>query len=93
LLTLWLFGGGGLCFLVIIQTILGHYGEAGEVWNWLLPNVMPTLSLIISVWIMDFSSEDEDTIDRFVFWFTFILSGSYLVMVALPILLQSFAPA
>jgi hypothetical protein len=42
---------------------------------------------------MDFSSEDEDTIDRFVFWFTFILSGSYLIMVALPILLQPFAPA
>ena len=92
LLTLWLFGGGGLCFLVIIQTILGHYAEASEVWNWLLPNVMPTLSLIISVWIMDFSSEDEDTIDSFVFWVTFVLSGSYLIMVALPILLQPFTP-
>ena len=39
---------------------------------------------------MDITSEDGDAIGIFVFCFIFILSGSYLVMLALPIFLQPF---
>ncbi len=50
LATLWFIGAGTLFTVVLIQTIMGHYGDKiDEVWGWFLPTVMPTLSLVIGV--------------------------------------------
>jgi hypothetical protein len=88
------FSGAGLLFLVmILQTIFGHYGtDAEEAWGWLLPGILPTLSLIIGVLVMDAlgKSVKAATVDGFMFWTAFGLSVFYLMMVALPILLQPF---
>ena len=88
------FTGAGLLFLVmILQTIFGRYGaDAEEAWGWLLPGILPTLSLIIGVLVMDALGKGvkAQRVDAFMFWTSFGLSVFYLLMVALPILLQPF---
>jgi hypothetical protein len=90
---LW-FSFAALLFLVlIVQTIFGHYGaQPDEAWGWLLPSILPTLSLMIAVLVMDAlgKSTKAKTVDKFFFLLTFGVSAFYLVMVALPIFLQPF---
>lgn len=95
LATLWFIGGGFLFFLLILQTIFGHYGDrAREAWGWLLPAIMPTFSLVVSVFVMDILGKGSENkmVDGFFFWFCFGLSSAYLIVVASMILLQPFAP-
>jgi hypothetical protein len=90
LATVWFTGGGIAFFLVLVQSILGRYGEeVGKAWGWLLPTVLPTLSLIIGVLVYD-AVERPDTgrrIDRFLFRLTVALSCGYLLAVLLVLLL------
>ena len=55
LLLLWLFLGGGALLLLLFRAVIaGAYGQASEdVWAWFLPNIIPTLSLMIGVVVMD----------------------------------------
>lgn len=88
---IWFTGFGVIFFIVLIQSQLGHYrDEANQVWGWLLPTVMPTLSLITGVLVLDASRHDKRraTTDRFLFLLTAWLSGAYLASVLLVILLQ-----
>ena len=90
---LW-FGLSGFLFIILIlQTILDHYGqEATEVWGWFLPMVLPTLSLIIGVVVVEFSERKKVNryADRFLFRLSFLLSAIYLTIIALLIFLQPF---
>jgi len=93
LTTLWFIGSGFLFILLLIQANLGHYGEkANEAWGWLLPTIMPTLMLIIGVLVIDVGNKEVETqtVDRFLFILSFILSLVYLVGVASSILFQPF---
>ncbi len=96
LAVLW-FTGAGLIFLVLfIQSITGRYGEdVSEAWAWFLPTIMPTLSLIIGVLVLDATGNGEklQTVDRFFFRLSFSLSLIYLVAVSLTILLKPFSPS
>jgi len=88
---LWLLGVIILFFLLLLQTIFGHYHDNTiEAWGWLLPTIMPTLSLIMSVLVMDASGKavKTKTVDQFLYRITFTLSTVYLLLVALSILLQ-----
>jgi len=90
---LWFFGSGLLFFLLFFQTILGHYGEkANEAWGWLLPTIMPTLSLIVSVFVIDVLGKGVKIkrVNRFIFRLSFSLSAVYLLVVSLTILLEPF---
>ena len=50
LAVVWFGGAGLLCLLVALQSVRGVYtGETEKAWAWLLPSIMPTLSLIIGV--------------------------------------------
>ncbi len=92
--TLWFLSAGILFFILIMQSILGHYGEQyREAWEWLLPNIIPTLSLIISVLVMDAlgKSVKTESIDSYMFKFTFSLSLIYLLTILITILLQPFS--
>jgi hypothetical protein len=93
LTTLWLAGSGFLFLVLLFQTVFGAYGEvATEAWSWLMPSIMPTVSLIIGVWVMDVQGKGVKVkaIDRFVFQLAFSLSALYLLVLALMILLQPF---
>ena len=46
----WFLFGGFLVLLVIGQSLAGKFGEhLRDVWRWFLPTLLPTLSLIVSV--------------------------------------------
>lgn len=96
LATIWFVGSGVIFFLVLIQSLLGHYGDGvNQVWGWLLPTVMPTLSLIVSVLVFEAVQHKKGraaTMDRFLFVLTASLSGAYLASVLLVILLQPLTP-
>ena len=90
----WFTGAAVLFLVMILQTMFDHYGsEAEEAWGWLLPGILPTLSLIIGVLVMDAlgKSARAAVVDGFMFWTAFGLSVFYLLMVALPILMQPVA--
>lgn len=87
----WFTGAAVLFLLMIGQTVLDHYGpDVEEAWGWLLPAILPTLSLIIGVLVMDAlgKSVKAASVDDFMFWTAFGLSVFYLLMVVLAILLQ-----
>jgi len=91
LATLWFVGAGTIFFVVYIQTIFGRYGEkTNEVWSWILPTIMPTLSLAIGVLVMDALGKGAKVarIDQFLYRLTFGLSSAYILAVLLLFLLQ-----
>ena len=53
---IWFVGGLiPIVFLYVQDSYFEKYGEKGEeVWNWLLPTIVPTITLIIGVYVYDF---------------------------------------
>lgn len=93
LATLWFVGAGLLFFVVFLQMVFGRYGDkAHEVWSWLLPTIMPTLSLAIGVLVIDALGKSASIaqIDNFLYRITFGLSTAYLLAVLLIFFLQPF---
>lgn len=89
---LWLIGSGFLFTLLVIQTALGHYGDSyADAWNWLLPAVLPTASLIITV-LFKTTDAEQKTADRFLFRLCYGLSSMYLLVLISVLLLQPFQP-
>jgi len=89
---LWFIGGGIVFFTVLVQTFLGQYGDqSDQAWGWLLPTIMPTLSLIVSVLIVDALAAESKpkTISSFVYRLTFGLSAAYLLVVILTIYIST----
>jgi hypothetical protein len=91
----WFSGAGLLFMLIFAQTIGGRYDDrVDEVWNWLLPNLMPTLSLITGALIMDFKNQEPEEVltnKPFLFKLTFWFSIFYLLVMILSILLWPFS--
>ncbi len=90
LAVLWFAACGFIFAVVILQTLIDSYrGRADEVWKWLLPSVMPTLSLIIGVFALENSqAKDNRRASKLFFRLSLALSSFYLVVVASFILLQ-----
>lgn len=90
---IWFAGGGVLFFILVLQTLFNRYGDdALKVWGWLLPNVLPTLSLILGQLVLDAmqSSGTDKRMDRFLFRLTEVLSCAYLLSLVLIFALQPF---
>ena len=88
----WFAGAALLSLLMVAQTIFGHYADAAEAWSWLLPGIVPTLSLIIGVLVVDALGKGaaDRHVDRFMFRVALGLSVFYLLLVAVPVLAQPF---
>ena len=94
LATVWFCGAFFLFGIVLLQTVLGKYGARyDEVWGWLLPTVVPTLSLITGVFVATARTKPDHstTVDRYVHRLSLGLSLTYLLVVAMTILLSPFA--
>lgn len=92
---LWLGLGGAIVFIVVLQTLLGKFGaDAQKAWGWLLPTIMPTLGMIITV--LGYTALDPKFSNSVVrtsfFWAAFFLSGIYLLLILTTILIQPFVP-
>lgn len=89
LASVWFLMAGLLFVIVFIQTLSGYYGDkVSEAWAWLLPTIMPTLSLIIAVLVSDSVQVTPETRDvsRFIFVLAISLSTVYLLAVMIVVL-------
>ena len=90
---IWLTGTGIIFILVVVQSLLGRYEEkTQEAWGWLLPTMMPTLGLIITV--LGYTALDptlsQGVVRRTFFRVAMWLSILYLVLILLTIAIQPF---
>jgi hypothetical protein len=96
LAVIWLVGAALVLIIVVLQSLLGHYDDkVQEVWGWLLPTLMPTLGMIITV--LGYTALDPKALESVV-RISFLqvsvwLSALYLFLVALTILIQPFVAA
>jgi hypothetical protein len=86
----WLTGAGILLLLMIVQTMFGRYGpQASRAWSWLLPTVLPTLSLIVGAVAYEARRQPASaTVDRFAYRVALWLSVAYLALVLVTQLMQ-----
>ncbi len=91
--TLWFIFSGVILLLIMIQSIMGRFEtKSDEAWGWILPTIIPTLSLILSIFIVDIRNTRSSKIfvDIFYYRLTISFSAFYLLTVLLIILLQPF---
>ena len=91
---LWFIASGIIFLIIFLQSILGHYGESVvKAWEWFLPTIIPTLSLIIGVLVMDVRGKSREIgkVERSFFRLTYYTSLFYLLIVASTILVQPFS--
>jgi hypothetical protein len=89
LMILWCTGGLILFLLLIIRSVGGIYGtKVDEAWSWFIPTIVPTLFLMITVAIIDFSQPtiSEKQSDKFLFQLAFAMSLVYLILVSFTVL-------
>lgn len=87
----WLAGGGAILLLLFVQTLTKRYaGENQEVWEVLLPYIIPTLALMLGVLVANSMKETtetkERTSDRFLYRLAMGMSAFYLVCLLIIIL-------
>jgi len=89
LMILWCIAALILFLLLIIRSVGDIYGsKVDEAWSWFIPTIVPTLFLMITVAIIDFSqaSITEKQSDKFLFQLAFALSLVYLILVSFTVL-------
>jgi hypothetical protein len=95
LAVLWFSMSGLLFVIVFIQTLTGYYGDkVNEAWAWVLPLVLPTLSLIIGVFVSDplnDTTEGKPT-SGFVFRLAIGLSSVYLLAIMIVAVIGQLTP-
>ena len=92
----WLGGTSIIIVILVLQSLLGKYSDnVQEAWGWLLPTVMPTLGLIITV--LGYTALEprlsKAVVRRGFFTVSFSLSVLYIVLVSLTLLIQPFVGA
>ena len=97
LMSIWFTGSGLVFALLLVQTILGKYGDqARDAWGVILPTFVPTLFLLIGILIAEAVGNANDfdvivTSDRFFFRLADFLSITYLTTVLLLLLFSPFS--
>ena len=87
---LWFSSSAILFLLVLLRDYVNVYGAKGnEAWGWLMPSIIPTLSLIIGTFAKKGDVPDGGG-DRFTYNLSFALSTVYLLAVAFTILVHPF---
>ncbi len=84
LAALWMVGGSLIVGILVVQSLLGRYGDkVQDVWGWLLPTLMPTLAMILAV--LGYSALSRAmsgiVVRRDFFTVAFWLSGFYLFLI------------
>ena len=96
LAAVWLGGGSVILFIVVLQSLLGRYGDqTQEAWGWLLPTIMPTLGMIVTV--LGYTALDpfrsSSIVRKTFFNVALALSVLYLTLVLMTILVQPLTNA
>lgn len=91
LMIVWVTGGVILLLVAWLQIIFGHYGENGsDVIAWLLPSIIPTVSLVAGVWANNVINKTRSTqkVERKTYRVVLAISLFYLVFIALIFAIQ-----
>lgn len=94
---IWIFGFIVISLLLLIQTAISDiYGdEAPRIWNWFKDAVVPTVTLMLGVVIVDIARTDaaRRPADRFVFTLSVALSAVYLsaIMVIIGVVANTYS--
>ena len=91
LAAIWLGGCALILLIVVLQSLLGKFGgQTQDAWGWLLPTIMPTLSMIIAV--LGYTAMDpnrsESVVRKSFSRIATYLSTLYLVLILMTILVQ-----
>jgi hypothetical protein len=89
----WFIGSGIAFFILIVQTMGGKYAEeVTQVWDWFLPNIVPTLTLMVGTFITQAAGKASRTlsVNHFLYHLALWLSVVYLLVLLLPILSLPF---
>jgi hypothetical protein len=82
--------------LILWQTLTTHYTSNNtnysvDAWNWFLPAVLPTASLIVTT-LFHTSDSEQKSVDRFLFRLCVTLSLVYLFVLLVVVVTQPFQP-
>jgi hypothetical protein len=82
LVVLWFSGSAVLFLITLATTTFGFYRELeADTWGWLFANILPTLSLMVSVLVTGARQNDAaETANMFVFRLAFWLSLAYMML-------------
>lgn len=94
LAAVWGIGAGLVVIVVVLQSLLGRFGDrTQDAWGWLLPTIMPTLGMIFTV--LGYTALDpvfsNSVVRKSFFHIAMGLSIGYLGLVTLTVLIGPFA--
>ncbi len=95
LTVIWFGGFFLISFIVVLQQAMNYYGGDAEMaWAWLLPNTVPTLSLMVGVLVAAQRSKPtrRETVDRSFYRLTLTISLIYLFLLLFTLLIQPVSP-
>lgn len=90
LASLWFAFGGLILTIVFVQTLFDKFGaRSDDVWNWLLPTIMPSLTLITGVIVADAQGgQAQRHVRKRYYYFALAISTFYLTLVLSILLLE-----
>ena len=91
LMLVWVIGAAILLIVAWLQIQFGHYGANGrDVITWLLPSLIPTVSLVTGVWANNVIRKSKSTrqVERKTYLIVLLVSLFYLVFIALVFAIQ-----
>ncbi|MFD2568379.1 hypothetical protein [Pseudotenacibaculum haliotis] len=89
LATLWFIASGIIFILMILLSFDKLKNDLSDAWGWLFPNILPTLTLILTIFFTDMQQanpQNEKMVDKFYFKLSFYLSLFYLIVLLSTIL-------
>jgi hypothetical protein len=90
---LWFCGGGLAMLILIAQSIAGTWGTwVSDAWSWLLPTILPTLTLIISTVVVEATQQrtSHTEVNSFAYYLCLGLSAFYLLCVVTILITVNF---
>lgn len=84
LATLWFIMAASIFTLMILMSFSELKAYLDIAWGWLLPNILPSLSLILAVFFIDIQEKNDGNqklVDRFYYRIAFGVSLFYLLII------------
>jgi cell division protein FtsW (lipid II flippase) len=96
LAVLWFGLGAAILIIVVLQSLLQKFGsDTQSAWAWLLPTLMPTLTMILTVLGYTALSPDfsSSVVRKSFYLIALFLSALYLILISMTILIAPFVPS
>ena len=92
LVVLWLAGSCPVLMLMLVRTFGPNSAGIDRIWSWLLPALMPTLSLVVGAHAATaLSQRNTRVVDKVFFRIAAALSLAYIIILTLAIALYPFS--